>query len=253
MTTKLIVKLIATATFALASVTVGQSIAQADGIDLTTPAAAGKPYDQNSGSSGLDFTSWTLKDNYVVNNHPTLTRRWSVPITGVSSMQLSTTVGGGVTLVDTGINDYNPIAYCDAAGKARLRIYDASGNALFLGNQVNCSATGVSLGAVPLFTMAGTQNSANVEFNLPPNNAAYSVFVAFVGQLFENVTNDQTTLCMGTRGRIGGIPRHGRGISCDHAAREPPGLCAGRVAGVVGESLAARAARRAFFAQREHR
>lgn len=181
MTVKRFAKFIVAATCALASVALGQNAARADGVIWSIPAAAGKPYAQNGGSSGLDFTSWDFKDNYVLNKHATQTRFWSVPMMGLSTVILTGTSSG----VDTAVNGYLASAYCDAGAKARLRIYDEAGNAFFFGTQVNCSGF-ISAGLSPAAVVfpAAKAHTANVEFELPPNAAAYGATAIATGSLF---------------------------------------------------------------------
>lgn len=132
MTVKRFAKFIVAATCALASVALGQNNAHAtDGFIWSIPATTGKPYAQNGFISGLDFTLWVLAENYVRNGHSTQTRSWSVPLMGVSNVILT----GTNASVDTLINAYGAVAFCDVGAKARLRVYNESGNAFFFGNQ----------------------------------------------------------------------------------------------------------------------
>lgn len=176
MTGKTIVKFVAAAASALVAIASGQTIAHADSIAWSVPAAAGKPYAVNNSAAGLNFSTWTFSDNEVQNSHATLTQFWSVPITGLSTIAAS--LGSTTTVFQaTGMN---VTAFCEAGSHARLRLYNPSGGDFFTGNSISCAgSSGAFLGAVTPFTV-GKPHTVNVEFELTHGSSAQAVSISII-------------------------------------------------------------------------
>lgn len=135
-----------------------------------TPAADGKPYNQDASTTGLDFSNWTFVGS-TVRNSASITRFWSVPLTVPYSADTSLVA-----------NQLSLVARCTAGGsQVFMRVYNFAGSTAQIGPATNCAGVnvGVSLQSGSNVPMSAHQ-TAVVTFSLQPSAVANNV-ILFTG------------------------------------------------------------------------